>query len=128
MLSCERALGFAQGLCRAQVAHHTKKLYQRLTDMLGKGLLETEVVIHDPLLSIRNANLICRYQAAEVRKDRSCRLKAEKTSGPARRGACQENRLAAERAFRRILGLDSRKPGHPIQRVLQVRGHCLSYT
>src|SRR5665811_1401122 len=88
--------------------------------MLGEGFFKTEVVIHDPLLSIRNTNLICRYQAAQVRKDRSCRLKAEKTSGPARRGACQENRLAAKRTFRRISGLDSRKPRHPIQRVLPV--------
>ena len=64
MLSCERALGIAQDLCRAKVADHTKKRHQSLTDMLGEGLFKTEVVIHDPLLSIRNANLICRYQAA----------------------------------------------------------------
>ena len=122
VLSCERALGIAQGLCRAQVADHTKKRHQSLTDMLGEGIFKTKAVVHNPMLGVRDANLICRYQAAQVRKDRSCRLEAEKTSSPARRGACQENRLAAKRAFRRISGLDSRKPKHPIQRVLQVGG------
>src|ERR1039457_7261368 len=88
-----------QGVCRAQVADHTKKCNQYLADMFGERIFKMKAVIRDPLLSIRDADLICRYQAAQVRKDRPCRLEAEKTSGPARRGACQENRLAAKRAL-----------------------------
>ena len=118
----ERTFGIAQGVCRAQVADHTKKCNQCLADMFGEGSFKMKAVIRDPLLSIRDADLICRYQAAQVRKDRPCRLEAEKTSGPARRGACQEDRLAAKRAFCRIMGIDSRKPRHPVHRILQVGG------